>query len=159
MDVHPADQHPARHRPHVARQLVIAVLVGVELVAPVREGVARRRNGHQPVFPRDPRHRPAQMRQVIARLGDVGRYRRSDLDLAAQEFGADGVAQGVPAIGHHGIGGRGKLARIRADKQVFFLDAKGERGLVGHGLPLLTCVGWKRAAARNARGGSRKGRG
>jgi hypothetical protein len=89
MHVHPADQHAPHHAAEILGQLVVAVLVGVVLVLPVRRGVTGDRDRGQPEFGGAVGDGGTQAFEVRARLADVLADPRADLDLALQEFRAD----------------------------------------------------------------------
>ena len=140
MHVHPADQHPPHHAGQVAGQHVVAVLVGMGLVAPIREGVAGGRDRGEVVACRAVRHGGAQAPEILARLGHIAADAAADLDLAIEEFRADLILKPVAAILHQAGGRVGQREAVAIDQQVFFLDADGEFG-VGQGHARSSCCG------------------
>ena len=94
--------------------------------------------GREPELTGDAADRAAQMDQLVARFlhgfADAG----ADLDLRAQEFGADLAAQRLLAFGEQ----RGRrllreVARVLVDEEIFLLDAEREAWFLdGHGAAL-----------------------
>ena len=138
MHMHAGDHEPPRHELKVLGENVVALLVGVVLALPLGEGVRRRGDRREAELARDAADRGAEVGKLVARFLDRCAHARADLDLRAQEFGADLPAQGLLAFGEQR---RRRLlsevARGAIDKEVFFLDADGEAWFLdrhgGHG--------------------------
>ena len=138
MHMHAADHEPARHVLEIAREHVVALLVGVLLARPFGEGVGGGGDRGEPELSGDAADRAAQMDQLVARFlhgfADAG----ADLDLRAQEFGTDLAAQRLLAFGEQ----RGRrllreVARVLVDEEIFLLDAEREAWFLdGHGAAL-----------------------
>ena len=145
MHMHAADHEPPRHVLEIAGEHVVALLVGMLLARPFGEGVGRGGDRGEPELSGDAADRAAQMDQLVARLlhgfADAG----ADLDLRAQEFGADLAAQRLLAFGEQ----RGRrllreVARVLVDEEIFLLDAEREAWFLdGHGAAL-----WHERTAR-----------
>ena len=79
----------------------------------------------------------AQASEILAHLGDIGANLGADLDLAAEKFGRDLIAQPVRAGLHQGFGRLGKSEGFEINEEVFFLNPDGKcRLLLGHEAPL-----------------------
>ena len=136
MNVHAADEQPARHDLHVPGDRVVALLVGVHLDVPVGEGMRRGGDRRHAVTGGRLGNGAAETGERGARLGERAADRRADLDLATQEFAGDIVSQRRTALGHQ-PGGRidDKVAAFAVDEEIFLLDANGEARLL-HGRKL-----------------------
>ena len=127
MDMHAADHQTARHVLEILGEDVVALLVGMLLGPPFGEGMGGRRNRRQPELIGDAADRAAQMDELVARLRHGLAYAGADLDLRAQEFGADLSAQRFLALGEQRRRRLlGQVAAILVDEEIFLLDAEGE---------------------------------
>ena len=131
VDMHAADQEPPRHVLEVAREHVVALLVGVLLARPFGKGMGRCGDGSETELVGDAADGAAQMNQLVARLLHGLAHAGADLDLRAQEFRADLAAQRLLAFGKEGRRGfLGEVAALFVDEEVFLLDAEGEAGFL-----------------------------
>jgi hypothetical protein len=87
--MHAGNQHPPGDELHVGGEHVIALLVGVALRVPPREGVRRGRDGRDAIFAGQMRDGGAHPRKLSARLGDGCANAGADFHLRPHEFGAD----------------------------------------------------------------------
>ena len=111
----------------VLGQHVVALLVGVVLALPFGKGMRRGRDRREPELVGDLADRAAEVDQLVARLLHRGAYARADLDLRAQELGADLAAQSLLAFGEKGRRRLlDKVAGGAIDEEIFLLDADGE---------------------------------
>ena len=124
--VHAADQKPPRHRLHVARQDMVALLVGVLLLRPRRKGMSGGGDRGEPVLVRRLGHGAAQPRQIGARLAHVFAHGGGDLDLGFQKLRLDQVFDAGLAFLEHGGGWLASdMAGGAVDQQVLLLDTDG----------------------------------
>ena len=133
MDVHARDQEPPRHALHVAREDVVAFLVGVRLLRPAREGVGRGGDDGHAARLGGFGDLAAEVLQVFGgigqRLGDLG----ADLDLRRDELGHDPAFEPGRQFVHHVLGpGAHEVTGLSIDEVVLLLDADGEGRVVDH---------------------------
>ena len=74
----------------------------------------------------------AEFAQFCSSRGDVSADAGTNLDLAAQELGADAAGKARRTGGHHGLGNVRERPALTADDQVFLLDTKSEVRLGVH---------------------------
>src|SRR5581483_7114822 len=112
MNVHAANDESPPDLLEVAGDHVLAFLVGVLLARPCGEGVGRCGEGSEAELAGDAADRAAKKRELVARLLHRTADARADLDLRAQELGADLAAQRLLALRHQ-LGRRllGEVAR------------------------------------------------
>ncbi len=135
MHMHAADDEAPSHLLQVVGEHVVALLVGVLLVGPLGEGVGRGGDGGEAELVGDAADGGAEMHELVARLLHRLAHVGADLDLRAQELGADLAAQRLFAFGEQ----RrrlllGEVAGVLVDEEIFFLDADREAWFLdGHG--------------------------
>ncbi len=127
MDMHAANHQTPHHLLQILREDVVALFVGVLLARPFGEGMGGGGDGSEAELAGDGAHGRTQADQIGARLLDRTADLGADLDLRAQEFGADLAGQRRLTFGEK----RGglllrKVARLLVDEEIFLLDADGE---------------------------------
>ena len=135
MDMHTGDHEPSPHLLEVARDRAIAFLVGMMLPLPSRDGVGRGGYRREPELAGDAADRGAEIDELVARLLHRIANLGADLDLGAQELGADLAAQRFLAFLEQLLRRLlRELARVLVDEEIFLLDADAESGFLdGHG--------------------------
>jgi hypothetical protein len=126
MDMNAADQHAPTDAAKVIFQLVIAILVGVSLIFPIRRRMAGRCNWSEAVVRRTVTDRVAQMCEIIKRIACRGADTCSDFDLALQKFRAYLAAERGFAFCHKGVRHCRQSARLNVNEEVFLLNSDGE---------------------------------
>ena len=127
MHVHAAHDKAAADAGEIVGERVIAVLVRVQLAGGLGERVRGGGDGGEAVGCGFAGDGGAQVQEIGARLGNGGARAGADLDLRAQELGADLAAELCLACSHHGGRRLGdEVARGAIDEVVFLLDADGE---------------------------------
>ncbi len=136
MDMHAADDEPARRRLMIAGQRDIALAVGRLLPVPFGEGMRRGSDGGETMAAGDLRHHPAQPHKLRTGFGKAAAHRRADLDLSAQELRRHAAGKPPLAFAQH-LRRRiaGEVAAGAIDQQILLLDAEGEGGLAHASLP------------------------
>src|SRR5687768_7836309 len=93
--MHAADQLTLDDGAQIGGKLRVARLVGGDLLAPLRKRMGRRREEANAAAPGFLGDRASIKGKLGARLSHRAANRRSDLDLAAQEFRRDALAEQV----------------------------------------------------------------
>ncbi len=101
MDVQPADDQPPRDALQIAVQHLVALARRRLLLVPEGEGMGRGGDRRHAVASGDLRHGRAQVSEIGARLGDAAAFAGADLDLRAQELGADLPGEQALALRQH----------------------------------------------------------
>ena len=128
MNMHAADDEPPRHVLQVLGKDVVALFVGMLLALPLGEGVRGGGDRREAELVGNAADRGAKLDQLVAHLLHRPADPCADLELGAQEFGADLSAQGLFGLGkERGRELRREVARLLVDEEILLLDADAER--------------------------------
>ena len=118
----PQIREPPDDRLQVTSKDVVALLVGVLLLAPYRERVRRGRDGSETVAVGNFGYCATKADELLPDSGDVGADPRADFDLGTQELRTDLAFENRVAFVEHRIRWLCKVARIQVDQEILLFD-------------------------------------